>query len=117
MASHRRKPKPAPSRVGQTAGPPEVPPKSARPLVAKPLALSTLEAFIADEGQISIGDIGPVRGAAVASDPDHMLAALIRRSGETLPQLLMRLDAAVQLALEHECLIDEINNGPSKLLP
>jgi ribosome assembly protein YihI (activator of Der GTPase) len=81
------------------------------------LALPALEAFIGDEGQISIGNIGPVRGAAVASDPHTMLAALIRRRGETLPQLLMRLDAALQLALEHDCFVDEINDGPSTLLP
>ena len=118
MASQRRKPKPvAASRVGQTTVPAEVPSKSSRPLVAETLVLSALEAFIADDGQISIGDIGPVRGAAVASDPHTMLAALIRRPSETLPQLLMRLDAAVQLALDHDCFVDEINDGPSKLLP
>jgi hypothetical protein len=113
VASRRPTPKPVPSRVGQSTAPST----SARPLVAESLALSALEAFIADEGQISIGHIGPVRGAAVASDAHNMLAALIRRPGETLPQLLMRLDAAVQLALERDCFVDEINHGPNKLLP
>lgn len=118
MASRRRKSKPAaPSRIGQTTLPPVVPSKSTRPLVAEMLVLSALEEFIADDGQISIGNVGPVRGAAVASDPNTMLAALVRRPGETLPQLLMRLDAALQLALNHDCFVDEINDGPSKLLP
>jgi len=38
-----------------------------------------------------------------------MLAALIRRPDETLQQLLERLDAAVELALEHDHFTDEIN--------
>jgi hypothetical protein len=61
--------------------------------------LPTLEKFLAGEGQISIGTIGPISCAAVASDENNMLAALIRRSDETLQQLLERLDRAVQLAL------------------
>jgi len=38
-----------------------------------------------------------------------MLAALVRRSDETLQQLLERLDRAVQLALDDEIFTDEIN--------
>ncbi len=37
---------------------------------------------------------------------------LVRREGETLEQLLMRLEAAIEKALEEEIFIDEINNGP-----
>jgi len=72
-------------------------------------SLPTLEAFLENEGQISIGSIGPIPAAAVASDPHNMLAALIRRPDETLQQLLERLDAAVELALEHDHFTDEIN--------
>lgn len=79
--------------------------------------LALLEAFIADGGQIAIGRIGPIACAAVANDEHNMLAGLTRRPGETLPQLLMRLQAAVQLALDRDCFIDEINEGPSSLLP
>ena len=46
-----------------------------------------------------------------------MLAAIVQRPGETLGQLLIKLDAALQLALEHDCFVDEINDGPSDLLP
>ena len=80
-------------------------------------ALVGLEDFLADDGQISLGNISAVRGAAVASDAHNMLAAIVQRSGETLGQLLIRLDIAVQLALEHNCFVDEINAGPSDLLP
>lgn len=78
------------------------------------LNLPTLEAFLADGGQISIGNIRSIPCAAVANDEHQMLAALARRPGETLTQLLVRLDAAVCLALEEERYTDEINARPSK---
>ena len=71
--------------------------------------LPTLEQFLAGEGQISIGTIGPIACAAVANDQHNMLAALVRRPDETLKQLLERLDRAVQLALDEEIFTDEIN--------
>ena len=37
---------------------------------------------------------------------------LVRRDGETLEQLLIRLDLAIEKAVEDEIFIDEINNGP-----
>ncbi len=40
-----------------------------------------------------------------------MLAQLVRRNGETLEQLLIRLDQAIGMAEEQEIFIDEINNG------
>jgi hypothetical protein len=71
--------------------------------------LPTLEQFLAGDGQISLGTIGPISCAAIASDEHNMLAALMRRPGETLQQLLERLDRAVQLALDRGILTDEIN--------
>ena len=62
------------------------------------------------DGQISVGEIGPIRCAAVASDNHNMLAALQRRDDETLMQLLQRLDAVLLHALEHDEFTDEINN-------
>jgi len=38
-----------------------------------------------------------------------MYAALVRRDGETLTQLLDRLDAALAKAFEHDDYTDEIN--------
>lgn len=40
------------------------------------------------------------------------VAALVRRDGETLVQLLIRLDKAIERAYEHDHFIDEINDGP-----
>jgi hypothetical protein len=79
--------------------------------------LPMLEDFVlSGEGQVSIGSIGPIACAAIASDDHNMLAALMRRPDETLQQLLERLDRAVQLALEDEIFTDEIN-APDKPKP
>jgi len=89
-----------PAQVSSSAAPPADP--------APPLP--TLEDFVLHgEGQLSVGQIGPIRCAAVASDHHNMLAALQRRKGETLMQLLQRLDAALLRALEDDDFTDEIN--------
>jgi len=74
----------------------------------------SLEAFLADEGQITIGAIQPIPCAAIAADPHNMLAALIRRPNESLTELIERLDQAVALALEHGTFTDEINTRSHK---
>ena len=65
--------------------------------------------LIDDGGQISIGALPPIKCAAVANDDYNCLAMLKRRPGETLQQLLKRLDAAVHLAQTEEQFTDEIN--------
>jgi len=67
-----------------------------------------LEALIGDGGQITLGAVGPVRNAAIAAMPSGMLAALVRRKGETLPQILQRLDAALVLAVVENRVINEM---------
>jgi hypothetical protein len=47
---------------------------------------------------------------AIANDAHQSLAMLVRRKGESLPQLLERLDLAVGKALDDEIYTDEINN-------
>lgn len=67
-----------------------------------------LEALIGDGGQITLGAVGPVRNAAIAAMPTGMLAALVRRKGETLPQILQRLDAALVQAVLENRVINEM---------
>ena len=67
-----------------------------------------LEALIGDGGQITLGAVGPIRNAAIAAMPAGMLAALVRRQGETLPQILQRLDAAVVQAVVENRVINEM---------
>jgi hypothetical protein len=72
-----------------------------------------LEYLINGEGDITIGRAGPVRCAATAATEDQCLAMLVRRDGETLLQLLTRLDAAIDKALEEQIYVDEVNKGPT----
>ena len=72
------------------------------------MKLHNIEFSIDGNGQIAIGRIGPVHCAAVASDEDQSLAMLVRREGETLSDLLVRLDSAIASAWEDEEFIDEV---------
>jgi hypothetical protein len=45
-------------------------------------------------GQITVGVIRPMGCVAIANDAHQSLAMLVRRKGESLPQLLERLDLA-----------------------
>jgi hypothetical protein len=70
---------------------------------------TNIDTLVKGNGDITIGRVGPVRCAAVASDGDQMLAALVRRSRESLEDLLARLDAAIGDAWENDVFVDEIN--------
>lgn len=72
----------------------------------------TIEEFLnSGEGTISLGAVNhsSLRYTAIASDGHDMLVALVRSRGETLHQLLDRLDQALGPALEDDIYLDEIN--------
>ena len=46
----------------------------------------------------------------MANDDHDLLAAVVRREGESLFELLVRLDDAIEKARDGECVIDEIND-------
>jgi len=69
-------------------------------------------AELIDYGEITVGVIKPVGCVAVASDEDCTYAMLVRRKGETLFQLLARLDQAIAKALTEDIFTDEINPPP-----
>ena len=71
--------------------------------------LENIAELINSGGQISVGHLPPVPCAAIASDDHNCLAMLQRRPGESLRDLLIRLDAAIATAWNDECFIDEIN--------
>ncbi len=73
------------------------------------MKLKNIEELIDNEGEITIGRIGPVCCAASASDEANCLAMLARRSGESFEALLIRLDAAIEDAIERDIFADEIN--------
>jgi hypothetical protein len=80
-----------------------------RASAASPFA--NIEWVIDDGGSIHVGDIGSVGCVASAADRDLCYAMLARREGETLLELLLRLDKSIAIASETAETIDEIN-GP-----
>ncbi|MCP5230225.1 hypothetical protein [Accumulibacter sp.] len=75
-----------------------------------PLAtLPNITELIEQDGQITLGHVTPIGCVAVANDEDNCLAALKRRPGESLQQLLVRLDAAIARAWDDDYFADEIN--------
>lgn len=75
--------------------------------------LRHLESLVLDgHGDITIGRAYSIPCAATAADEDRQVAALVHREGETLADLLIRLDKAIERAYEHDQFIDEISNGP-----
>ena len=70
---------------------------------------SQIEWLVDGEGEITIGRMGGIPCAAVASDGHNALAMLVRRPGESLEDLLARLDEAIRLAAEEDTYTDEIN--------
>jgi hypothetical protein len=60
-------------------------------------------------GEITVGALRPMGCVATATDEHNCLAMLVRRRGETLAQLLARLDLAIHKALTEDVYTDEIN--------
>ncbi|HEY5308735.1 MAG TPA: hypothetical protein VIK97_09525 [Casimicrobiaceae bacterium] len=72
-------------------------------------ALANIEFLSDGNGDITIGRVGPIPCVASAADEDQCLAMLVRRPGESLMDLLQRLDAAIGDACENNVYIDEVN--------
>ena len=75
-----------------------------------------IETLIAEGGGISIDAQSPHECVAAASDHHNMLAALVRREGESLSALIKRLDKAIGLAWSDDLFIDEVADGRSQRL-
>jgi hypothetical protein len=76
-------------------------------------SLARIEAVVDGGGQIMLGTMRPVDGAAVAHDGKKTLAMLRRRPTESVAQLLLRLDEAIGQAQTTGQRVDEINAKPS----
>jgi hypothetical protein len=71
--------------------------------------LSHLQAFLDDtRGQITIGEIPPIRRAALAAEGKKARVALVGRDDETIAQLLERLDSALGKVMAEDTVIDEV---------
>lgn len=74
------------------------------------MQLKNIEFLInSGQGNVDLGQLGSHRCVASACDLDQCLVMLVRREGETLVQLLQRLDAAIEDACENDVFIDETN--------
>ena len=72
-------------------------------------SLGHLQAFLDDtRGQITLGEIPPIRRAALAAQGKKVRVALVGRDGETIAQLLERLDRALGKAKADDAVIDEV---------
>ena len=78
-------------------------------ITAADVTFSNIEAFIdGTRGQITIGEIPPIRSAVLAAVGKKVRVALVRREKETVSELLQRLDAALRQALSSNTVIDEV---------
>ena|SRR5260370_23714048 len=77
-----------------------------------PSTLANIEFLIDGNGDITIGQVGTIPCVATAADEDRCLAMLQRRPGESLTELLQRLDAAIGDAYENCIFIDDVNTPP-----
>lgn len=75
-----------------------------------------IETLIEEGGEITLGRLPPFDCVATATDESNCLAMLVRRQGETLNQLIRRLDKAIHLAWADDYFTDEVNAGPSDRL-
>lgn len=73
-----------------------------------PPSFPNLDALIAN-GEITIGQMYPIGGVAVATDGHNSLAMLRQRPRESLLEVMLRLDDAVKKAVETDVYTDEIN--------
>jgi hypothetical protein len=73
------------------------------------VSFSHMQAFLdKTRGQITIGEIPPIERAALAAVGKRVRVALLSRDGETMGQLLERLDIALGKAMADDSVIDEV---------
>jgi hypothetical protein len=72
-------------------------------------ALDNIQVFLDDtRGQITIGEIPPIRRAALAAEGKKARVALVCRDGETVSELLQRLDASLGKAMAENTVVNEV---------
>ena len=84
-------------------------PGGAKPRSVASTTLPNIESLLADHGAITISEVSPVGCVAAAADNDTCYAMLARRKGETVLELLHRLDKAIATAVEKNTTVDEVN--------
>jgi hypothetical protein len=70
-----------------------------------------ITALVANAGHVTIGHIAHVECAAIAADEHTVYATVVRREGESVDQLLQRLDEAIGRALHEGVYTNEVEGG------
>lgn len=84
-------------------------PGGPKPRRLKATPLANIDWLLAQHGAITLSEITPVGCVAAAADNETCYAMLARRDGETVLELLNRLDSAIATAAENNTTIDEVN--------
>jgi hypothetical protein len=72
-------------------------------------SLKNIQSFLDNtRGQITIGEIPPIRRAVLAAQGKKARVALVARNTETVAELLQRLDVALGTAMAEDTVIDEV---------
>lgn len=72
-------------------------------------SLENIQSFLDNtRGQITIGEIPPIRRAALAAQGKKARVALVCGDNESFAQLLQRLDAALAKVMADGSVIDEV---------
>jgi hypothetical protein len=76
---------------------------------SSPIDLKNIQAFLENtRGQITIGEIPPIRRAVLAAEGKRPRVALVARDQETVSTLLQRLDAALGKTMLDHTVVDEV---------
>jgi hypothetical protein len=76
---------------------------------ASHMPFAHMQAFLDQtRGQITIGEIPPIERAVLAAVGKRVHVALLGRDGESIGQLLERLDAALGKVMADDSVIDEV---------
>ena len=84
-------------------------PSGPKPRSVASTTLPNIEWLLADHGAITLSEVSPVGCVAAAADNHTCYAMLARREGETVLELLHRLDKAIATAAENNTTVDEVN--------
>jgi hypothetical protein len=72
-------------------------------------SFNNIQSFLDNtRGQITIGEIPPIRRAVLAAQGKKARVALVARDTETVAELLQRLDVALGTAIAEGTVIDEV---------
>jgi hypothetical protein len=68
-----------------------------------------IQAFLdGTRGQLTLGEIPPIRRAALAAEGKHVRVALVGRHNERVGELLQRLDATLEKFIVDGIVTDEV---------